>query len=62
LKELQSLDPNAITPLEALKLVHQWKRRVADQPNAPAPEPAAKPRSNKAASGKPANPTPSLFD
>ena len=29
-KELSRLDPEAITPLEALKKLHQWKKRYGD--------------------------------
>jgi DNA mismatch repair protein MutS len=64
LRELAALDPNAVTPLEALALVSEWKKRL----NGEAPvvtERAgggAKPRTAKAARGKAANPTPSLFD
>jgi len=53
LRELSALDPNAVTPLEALALINGWKKRLAD---------GAKPRAAKASSGKPADSSPSLFD
>jgi DNA mismatch repair protein MutS len=51
LKEIRSIDPDKITPLEALKLLNRWKQKLADQ------TPDKKPQS-----GKDPNKTPSLFD
>jgi DNA mismatch repair protein MutS len=65
LRELSALDPNAVTPLEALALVSEWKKRLT---NGEVPVFAAqmgsgaKPRAAKAAGGKPADSSPSLFD
>jgi hypothetical protein len=65
LKELAALDPNAVTPLEALALVSEWKKRLA---HGEVPGPTARtgggtrPRAAKAAGGKTADSTPSLFD
>jgi len=53
LRELAALDPDAVTPLEALALVSGWKKRLAG---------GAKPRAAKAEGGKSPNSTPSLFD
>jgi DNA mismatch repair protein MutS len=52
-RELSALDPNAVTPLAALALVNEWKKRLAG---------GVKPRSVKTADRKPADSTPSLFD
>ncbi|MDR2575453.1 MAG: DNA mismatch repair protein MutS [Treponema sp.] len=51
LKEIRSIDPDKITPLEALKLVNRWKQKLVDQ------APGKKPQS-----GKDTDKTPSLFD
>ena len=51
LKEIQQLDPDKITPLEALKLLSKWKQKLAEQP------PEKKPKNGKGAEG-----VPSLFD
>ncbi|MDR2922220.1 MAG: DNA mismatch repair protein MutS [Treponema sp.] len=50
LKEIRSLDPNKMTPLDALGLVSEWKQRLAGQ--------AKKPQSGRDS----ADSTPSLFD
>jgi hypothetical protein len=52
LRELAAIDPNAVTPLEALALVSEWKLRLAG---------GAKPRAGKKPGGKDADSTPSLF-
>ena len=49
LKEIRSIDPVKITPLEALKLVNRWKQKLAEQ------APDKKTQSSK-------DSTPSLFD
>ena len=49
-RDLQSLDPERITPFEALSLLHEWKRIIAGGPNT-----IKKPRRQSDA-------TPSLFD
>jgi DNA mismatch repair protein MutS len=62
LGELRGLDPNQITPLEALKLVNEWKRRFSDERSAPQPsQPKAKAR-RSSGSENAAPSTPSLFD
>jgi DNA mismatch repair protein MutS len=53
LREIAALDPNAVTPLQALALVNEWKKRLAS---------GAKPRAVKTPSGKPSDSTLSLFD
>jgi DNA mismatch repair protein MutS len=56
MKELSSLDPEKITPLEALKLVTRWKEQLttpAGNPSAASPKPRG---------GKTQDPSPSLFD
>jgi DNA mismatch repair protein MutS len=50
LKEIRSIDPDKITPLEALKLVNRWKQKLVDQAG------------KKPQSGKDTDKTPSLFD
>jgi DNA mismatch repair protein MutS len=57
-RELSALDPNAVTPLEALALVSEWKKRVArgTKPH------GGKPAGGKMPGAKPSDPTPSLFD
>jgi DNA mismatch repair protein MutS len=62
LRELYFLDPNNITPLEALGLVNEWKQRLANRGGIVGANPVpdhinAKPRDNKANDA-----TPSLFD
>jgi hypothetical protein len=57
--ELAALDPNAVTPLQALALVSGWKKRLADGGARPR---AAKAAAAKAVDKKPADSTPSLFD
>jgi DNA mismatch repair protein MutS len=49
LREIRSIDPDKITPLEALGLVSEWKQRLAGL-------------SKKPQSGKDVNKIPSLFD
>jgi DNA mismatch repair protein MutS len=49
LKEIRMLDPDKITPLEALKLVSRWKQKLADD-------------SKKNQSSKDMDKNPSLFD
>ena len=51
LKEIRLLDPDKITPLEALKLVSKWKQKLSDDSSA-----------KKTQSGKGADNTLSLFD
>jgi DNA mismatch repair protein MutS len=51
LKEIRSLEPDKITPLEALKLVSKWKQKLAEQ----TPE-------KKSIQGKDTDKAPSLFD
>jgi DNA mismatch repair protein MutS len=36
--ELESLDPDHMTPLEALNRIHAWKRRLAAKPKTPEKE------------------------
>jgi len=57
LGELRDLDPNLITPIEALGLISKWKRRIAGVfvPDPPAQTPKPK-------AGGPTDSTPSLFD
>jgi DNA mismatch repair protein MutS len=65
LRELAALDPNAITPLEALALVGEWKKRLAHGGAPVFTRPAGagtRPRSGKATGGKAADSAPSLFD
>jgi DNA mismatch repair protein MutS len=58
LRELRSLDPDRITPIEALALASEWKRRLHSADVLPAETPPSpKPRSAKAE-----DPTPTLFD
>jgi DNA mismatch repair protein MutS len=69
LRELCELDPNAVTPLEALALVNEWKKRLA---HGEVPGPTARAGGGARARGgktggkspgeKPANSFPSLFD
>jgi DNA mismatch repair protein MutS len=56
LKELAALDPDVVTPLEALALVNEWKRRLNGAGA------GTRPRAAKAPGEKPADLTPSLFD
>jgi DNA mismatch repair protein MutS len=56
MKELSALDPEKITPLEALKLVTRWKEQLA------VPEGSPIPVSSKPRGGKTQDPSPSLFD
>ena len=68
LREIRFLDPNKITPLEALGLVNEWKGRLAGHPpvadDTPAVEPPVKSVINRKlqSGGKVADSTPSLFD
>jgi DNA mismatch repair protein MutS len=62
LRELHFLDPDKMTPLEALGLINEWKQRFAGRGGGVGAIPVsdhinAKPRDNKAN-----NATPSLFD
>jgi hypothetical protein len=63
--ELSMLNPDVITPIEALELLNEWKRRFTAEGNAvplsPAVVPAAGSQS-KPRSGKADDVTPSLFD
>jgi DNA mismatch repair protein MutS len=54
IKELAALDPDAITPLEALKKLHHWKKRLAEK-SGNTPSGSGKPR-------KVEDSMPSLFD
>ncbi|MDR2434723.1 MAG: DNA mismatch repair protein MutS [Treponema sp.] len=56
LDELRSLDPDEMTPLSALGLVNEWKRRFAAVSGA---EPVSPPKSRRSGN---ADTTPSLFD
>ena len=60
LKELNELEPEKITPLEALNLINKWKKQHAEskiQLSAPPEKPHSKPRN-----GIDTDTTPSLFD
>jgi DNA mismatch repair protein MutS len=60
MKELSDLDPNTLTPLEALTLLHEWKRRLPGK--APGASAGASPaRKSPAKPGKDKDP-PGLFD
>jgi len=63
LRELHSLDPDRITPLEAIGLVSEWKRRLA-RGTGSSPVDAEKntESSTKPKGGKLPDATPSLFD
>jgi DNA mismatch repair protein MutS len=54
IRELSLLEPEKMTPLEALALINEWKRRFAAENPPPA---SSKPRGGKAADS-----SPSLFD
>jgi DNA mismatch repair protein MutS len=56
IKELSALDPEKITPLEALRLVTRWKEQLAGSAGNP-PAASSKPRG-----GKTQDASPSLFD
>ncbi|MCL2601133.1 MAG: hypothetical protein FWD88_08130, partial [Treponema sp.] len=60
LRELHDIDPNTITPIEALGLLSKWKQRLAAKPGAAVAPTTANPQ--KPRSGPPADSTPSLFD
>jgi DNA mismatch repair protein MutS len=67
LREIRFIDPNKITPLEALGLVSEWKGRLAghapEAGDTKPDEPAVTVTMNKKPqSGKKADSTPSLFD
>jgi len=67
LREIRFLDPNKITPIEALGLVNEWKGRLAGyEPEADdksAVELPVRPVMNKKPQGgKVEDSTPSLFD
>jgi len=51
LREIRGLEPDKITPLEALKLINKWKQKLIDQAS------EKKPQNNKGADS-----VPSLFD
>ncbi|MDR1857980.1 MAG: DNA mismatch repair protein MutS [Treponema sp.] len=57
LGELRSLDPDQITPIEALALLSGWKRQLLNPDASPDPSPSLKPRSPKSE-----DKTPTLFD
>ncbi|MDR0494503.1 MAG: DNA mismatch repair protein MutS [Treponema sp.] len=64
-RELSTLNPDAITPIEALGLLNEWKRRFTTEGNAAPPSPAVVPAAgshSKPRGGKAADTTPSLFD
>jgi DNA mismatch repair protein MutS len=66
LGELNSLDPNQITPLEAIALVNKWKQQIAGElnktPSTVDNPPASRPPETKPRGNKQTNSTPSLFD
>jgi len=67
LRDIRFLDPNKITPLEALGLINEWKHRLTghsvEANDTTAVEPPVNPPMNKKPqSGKNTDSTPSLFD
>jgi hypothetical protein len=67
LRDIRFVDPNKLTPLEALGLINEWKGRLTGhppEPNAPAVEPpVSSPTINKKPlNSKNSDSTPSLFD
>ena len=66
LRELHFLDPNRLTPLEALGLLNDWKKQLGGLEGIPPatdiPAVSTQAGSTKARSGKIGDSTPSLFD
>jgi hypothetical protein len=56
MREISALEPEQMTPLEALSLLNEWKRRFAAEKGAVPPVIA------KSRGGKAADSSPSLFD
>jgi DNA mismatch repair protein MutS len=69
-RELQTLDPDGITPLEALEILHHWRKRFLSEQDLPGRDsigqnpPVRKPAGSriKQDSRQSANSVPSLFD
>jgi hypothetical protein len=66
MREIRDLDPDQITPLEALEKIHRWKSLLEKADHFKEESGSGEIKNSggktKAAAVSPADPTPSLFD